>query len=94
MNPVCGEFDRSPLLVWERANLVVNRRFTEIHEELRNISSKGLLSRINSSAGNKEKIQDCVVRTDQLVSSIQLQLHVVAHERLEQIHSDVLVSAF
>ena len=82
-------------LYWDvLTSVIFNRQFAEIYEELKQISSKDLLSRINSSADDKDKIQDCVVRIDQLVSDTQLQLHVAAHERLQQIHSDNLVSTF
>ena len=70
-------------------SVISNRQFAEIYKELKQISSKGLLSRINSSVGDKEKIQDCAAQINELVSSVQLQLGIATYrEALVSISSD------
>ena len=68
------------------------RRFTKICDDLKNMLSQGLFSRTVSSASDKARIQDCLDEVNEVLTDVQLHLHIASQKRLQRMHAGINVS--
>ena len=68
------------------------RRFSKIRDDLKKMRDQGLFSRTVSSDSDKARIQACVDEVNEVVTDVQLHLHIAIQKRLERMDAGITVS--
>ena len=68
------------------------RRFNKIRDDLKKMHGQGLFSRIVSSDSDKARIQAWVDDVNEVVTDVQLHLHVAGQKRLQHMDTGITVS--
>ena len=68
------------------------RRFIKIHADLEEMHGQGLFSRIVSSDSDKARIQAWVDEVNEVVTDVQLHLHIAGQKRLQRMDAGITVS--
>ena len=67
-------------------------RFSKIRDDLKKMHDQGLFSRIVSSDSDKARIKDCLDEINEVVTYVQLHLHIAIQKRLERMDAGITVS--
>ena len=68
------------------------RRFNQIRDDLKKMHGQGLFSRIVSSDSDKTRIQECLDEVNEVVTDVQLHLHIASQKRLQRLDTGITVS--
>ena len=78
---------RNMLRCWVRY-----RRFNQIRDDLKKMHGQGLFSRIVSSDSDKARIQAWVEEVNEVVTDVQLHLHIATEKSLQRMNAGINVS--
>ena len=65
------------------------RRFGSVHSDLEKILKRNRLERIVSSSHDKEKIDECVGRIEDVLKEFDLETSIATHGSVAEIHNDL-----
>ena len=84
------------LLAWQKRSVlrcwVGYRRFSKIQADLEKMRGKGLFSRTVSSESDKARVQECLDEVNEVVTDVQLHLHIATQKRLQRMDAGIKVS--
>ena len=68
------------------------RRFSKIRDDLEKMRGQGIFARAVSSDSHKAQIQACVEEVNDVVTDVQLHLHIAGQKRLQRMDAGISVS--
>ena len=67
------------------------RRFSKIRDDLKKMRDQGLFSRTVSSESDKARVQECLDEVNEVVTDVQLHLHIATQKRLQRMDAGISV---
>ena len=68
------------------------RRLSKIRDDLEEMHCQGLFSRIISSDSDKTRNQECLNEVNEVVTDVQLHLHIASQKSLQRMDAGITVS--